>query len=77
MANVKSLHLHYFDKRKKQRETIQITPSSQNPVSMKLDVAKELAKIRSRVEYYYVVVEVEKGDGTPGYRTIVPKTVVA
>lgn len=51
-------------------------PGSGSIVEMKIAVAKELQKLANKLEYYYVVVVVERNDGTPGYRTIVPKTVV-
>jgi hypothetical protein len=54
---------------------IVLEPESQNIISIKLQIAKELAKYRRELLNYYVVVVVERSDGTPGYRTIVPKVV--
>lgn len=55
---------------------IVIEPSGPSIVQMKLDVARELQRWIKKIQYYYVVVVVEKDDGEIGYRTIVPKTVV-
>lgn len=33
-----------------------------------------VAKLEGKAEYYYIVIRVERGDKTPGYRTIVGKT---
>ena len=55
---------------------IVLEPESQNIAEMKLQIAKELVKWRKQIESYYVVVVIERSDGTPGYRTIVPKIVL-
>jgi hypothetical protein len=55
---------------------IVIEPSGPSVIQMKMDVARELDKWIKRLEYYYVVAVAEKSDGTPVFRTIVPKTVV-
>ena len=56
---------------------IVIEPSGTSAISMKLDVARELNKVITKTERYYVVVVAEEFDGTLRYRTIVPMTVVA
>lgn len=56
---------------------IVLEPETQSIPGLKIQIAKELAKWRPQLLYYYVVMVVEKSDGTPGYRTIVPKIVIA
>jgi hypothetical protein len=55
---------------------IVIEPSGPSVVQMKLDVAKVILEWRNKIESYYVVAVVERDDGTPGYRTIVPMTFI-
>jgi hypothetical protein len=88
---VVQLHLWIMDKKHRYREPevlnkhnepvpgkrIVIEPSGPSILQMKMDVAREIRKWVGKIEYYYVVAVVEKADGTPGYRTIVPKTLVA
>jgi hypothetical protein len=66
----------YPEGRPSRGKRLVMIPESQVLNSMKLQIAKELAKWRSQLAYYYVVVAVEKSDGTTGYRTIVPKQMV-
>jgi hypothetical protein len=56
---------------------IVIEPESQSLPGLKIQLAKELEKWKAQIKYYYVVVVVEKSDGTPGYRTIIPKVVLS
>jgi hypothetical protein len=79
MANVTKLYVYYYDKREwkspvdhGERLKIEITPSGPNAIQMKLDVARVLKKFIRKIKKYYVVAEVEKSDGTYGYRTVVP-----
>ena len=55
---------------------IVIEPDSQSLPAIKLQIAKELIKWRSQLLHYYVVVVVEKSDGSPGFRVIVKKQVI-
>lgn len=55
---------------------IVLEPESQAIADIKLQIARELVKWRKQIESYYVVVAVERGDGTIGYRTIVPKIIL-
>lgn len=59
-------------------ESIAIPPTSQETAVIKLDVARIVKQLRDgkNAEYYYVVVKVQKSDGSNGYRTIVPKTLL-
>lgn len=53
-----------------------LEPESQSIASIKLQVAKELLKYRNQLKSYYVVVAVERSDGSAGYRTIVPRIII-
>ncbi len=68
------------DKRGKEKpelRKIEITPTK--PVtrqSVQKDVVDALRTVVDVAESYYVVMVVKKGDGTLGYRTFIPKTLV-
>lgn len=53
-------------------------PSAQDTGSIKLDVGRMVEDIRKRgkSEYWYLVVKVRKADGSDGYRTMIPKTLL-
>ena len=75
---VTALHLWYLDKRDGRRKRIKIRAGKTDSIPrLKTKVAEKLDTIRKTAEYYYVVVEIRKEDDTPGFRTIVPKTLVA
>lgn len=53
------------------------SPEYQDIEHIKLQVGRMVKTIVDVAEYYYVVVGIEKANGGKGYRTIIPKTVVA
>jgi hypothetical protein len=55
---------------------IVLEPESQSITAIKMQIARELMKWKGQLLSYYVVIVVEKRDGAPGYRTIVPKIVL-
>lgn len=59
-------------------EVIEQKPTSQETAAIKLDVARIVEKIKEggNAEYWYMVVKVRKSDGTFGYRTMIPKTLI-
>lgn len=76
MVDITSLHIHYRDLKGK-RNVKKIKPSdAENKLALQHDILEVINKLRNtgRYEYYYVVMKVTKADGTPAYRTIVPKT---
>ena len=90
MAEVQELHVYWYDKRDahrineakaekapygQYRKKIVIYPSGPTAIQMKTDVAKSLKKIKRFIYQYYVVARVKKGDGTNGYRVVVPMVV--
>ena len=75
---IKALHLYYFDKIEDRRKRVVIRAAKTDSITrLKTKVAEKLDAVRNRAVYYYVVVEIRKADNTPGFRTIVPKTLVA
>lgn len=73
MVDITHLHVHWTDLDGKKHIKI-ITPTdSTSALLMKKDVAEYVTKYKAQIEYYYVVVEIDKG-GKPAYRTIIPKT---
>lgn len=76
---MKVIALHIWIRRKKKdtTERLVVVPESQNITAMKLDIAKTIEPLRKKIVYYYVVVVVRKPGGKHGYRTVVPKQLVA
>jgi len=59
-------------------ERIEQKPTSQEIATIKLDVARIVEEIKKggNAEYWYMVVKVRKSDGSYGYRTMIPKTML-
>lgn len=75
MVDVTALHIHYRDSKGK-KFTKKIKPSDpENRLAIQQDVGEAVKKLRDsgKYEYYYVVVEIDRG-GKPAYRTVIPKT---
>ena len=72
-----ALHIYVREKKKDENRKIIVKPSSQDISAMKLDIAKTINPIVRRIEYYYVVAVVRRPDGKHGYRTVVPKQLIA
>ena len=66
----------YPDGKPARGKRIVLEPETQSIANIKLQIAKEIVKWRKQIESYYVVVVIERSDGTLGYRTIVPKIVL-
>lgn len=77
MPNIVSLQVFHRTK-DGDIEIIEQTPSSQDTAAIKLDVARivETIKQGGKSEYWYMVVKVRKSDGSFGYRTMIPKTLL-
>ena len=78
MPTITELQIFYRRLDNEKVEAVHIAPTSQETAVIKMDVAREVKKIKDgkNAEYYYVVVRVRKSDGSDGYRTIVPKTLI-
>jgi hypothetical protein len=77
MANITEIQVYYRDKQGN-LQSVKQPPTAQDTDSIKMDVARMVKPIKESktAEYYYVVVQVLKSDGQPGYRTIIPKTLL-
>lgn len=73
MIDITTLHIHWRDHNGKAHVKAIEPTDATNPLMMKKQVAEFITKIKTSVEYYYVVVEIDRG-GKPAYRTIIPKT---
>lgn len=79
MIDISNLHIHYVTPegaRGRKHAVKKIKPSNpEDKLSLMQDVGEVVKKLRDtrRYEYYYVVVEIDRG-GRPAYRTIIPKT---
>jgi hypothetical protein len=73
MVDITNLHIHWRDLQGKPHKKSIVPTDATNSLMMKKDVAEFVSKIKSKVEYYYVVVEINRG-GEPAFRTIIPKT---
>lgn len=75
--NVTALHLWYVDRHTDRRSRITIRAGKHDSITrLKTKVAEKLDTLRDRILYYYVVVEVVKADGTPGFRSVVRQTFI-
>lgn len=75
MVDVTALHIHYRDLKGK-KFVKKVKPSDpENKLAIQQDVGEAVKKLRDsgKYEYYYVVVEIDRG-GKPAYRTVIPKT---
>lgn len=81
MAVVTEMYIYWYDIREVKfekgmkpqlgkRNKIVVIPSGPDPVQLKTDVARALKKRIKNIHKYYVVAQVEKSDGTTGYRTL-------
>lgn len=77
MANIVELQVFYRTKDGDMERLIK-KPTNQDTASIKLDVARMVAKVKEcgMAEYWYMVVKVQKADGGFGYRTMIPKTMI-
>ena len=77
MPLITELQVHYRLK-DDSGEVIAFPPAHQETVAIKLEIGRVVHELRQRgdVQYYYVVVKVRKSDGTAGFRTIIPKTLI-
>ena len=76
MVDITNIHVHYTNfKGKKFVKKIKPTDAT-NKLAIKHDIGEFIKKLQGKAEMYYVVVEIDQ-DGTPAYRTVIPKTLVA
>lgn len=78
MSRIVELQIFYRRVDNDKVEKISAVPCSQDSAGVKLDIARVVHQLRTgkNAQYYYVVMKVRKTDGSDGYRTIVPKTLV-
>jgi len=76
MVDITMIHVHYETLRgKKTVKKIKPTDAT-NKLAIKHDIGEFIKKLQGKAETYYVVLEIDQ-DGTPAYRTVIPKTLVA
>lgn len=80
MVDVTALHIHYrafgTEAKPGKAGVKKIRPSDpENKLAIQQDIGEAVRKLRDtgKYEYYYVVVEIDRG-GKPAYRTVIPKT---
>lgn len=78
MPTITEIQVNYRRKDTDTLETLYDSPTAQDTGSIKLQVGRMIEQIKNegKAEYYYVVIKVRKGDGSDGYRTIIPKTLL-
>lgn len=59
-------------------DVITAPPTSQDTAAIKLDTSRIVKRVvdQGNAEYWYMVVKVRKSDGSFGYRTMIPKTLI-
>lgn len=75
MVNITRLHIHYHTMKGKSKVKKVKPTDKESTLRIKHDLATALNKIKKDVDYYYVVMEIDK-DGESAFRTIVPKTFI-
>lgn len=75
MIDITNIHVHYRDYAGKPHVKIIKPSNATNQLAIKKDIADYVTKIRDKAEYYYVVIEIDRG-GKPAYRTVIPKTLL-
>jgi len=80
MVDITTIHIHYSTpenaRGKRKRAVKKIKPSQpDDKLAIQQDIGEAVKKLRDtgRYEYYYVVIEIDRG-GVPAYRTVIPKT---
>jgi hypothetical protein len=75
MVDVTALHIHYVDFNRKKKIKVVKPSQPDDKLAIQQDVGEAVKKLRDtgNYEYYYVVVEIDRG-GKPAYRTVIPKT---
>lgn len=73
MIDIKTIHVHWKDHNEKMHEKSIVPTDATNTLVIKQDIAEYISSIKSKIEYYYVVIEIDRG-GKSAYRTIIPKT---
>lgn len=74
MIDISHFHIHWKDHNDKKHVKV-ITPiDGENTLIMKKQIADFISANKEKIEYYYVVLEINRG-GKPAYRTIIPKTI--
>lgn len=82
MPNIDLIQVHYCvstneQGRCEQSRTVEERPISQDIPAIKLQISKIVAGLRGKnYAYFYVVLKARKTDGSFGYRTVIPKTML-
>ena len=77
MIDITSLHINYRVASTGKMKVKKVKPSDPtNELAIKHDIALAVRDIADKAEYYYVVVEIARADGSKAYRTVVPKVVL-
>jgi hypothetical protein len=73
MIDITKLHIHWTDYDKKSHVKYIKPTNATNSLEIKKNIAEYVTTIKGKAEYYYVVIEIDRG-GKPAFRTIIPKT---
>jgi hypothetical protein len=80
MVDITMIHIHYStpenSRGKRTRGVKKVKPSQpDDKLAIQQDIGEAVKKLRDtgRYEYYYVVIQIDRG-GSPAYRTVIPKT---
>jgi len=79
MVEITTIHIHYSTSegaRGRKKGIKKIKPSQpDDKLAIQQDIGEAVRKLRDtgKYEYYYVVIEIDRG-GKPAFRTVIPKT---
>ena len=79
MVEITTIHIHYSTlegARGRKKGIKKIKPSQpDDKLAIQQDIGEAVRKLRDtgKYEYYYVVIEIDRG-GKPAFRTVIPKT---
>lgn len=74
MIDITHFHVHWKDLAEKDHVKVITPENAENTLIMKKQIAEFVNANKTKMMYYYVVMEVNRG-GKPAYRTIIPKTI--
>lgn len=73
MVDIKRLHIHYRTLTTGKMKVKKVKPTdATNQLAIKHDIALAVQELQGKAEYYYVVIEIDRG-GQSAYRTVTPK----
>lgn len=76
LIDITKLHIHWRDHEGKTHIKMITPTNATNTLEIKKDIAEYVSTIKAKAEYYYVVIEIDRG-GKAAYRTIIPKTMLS